>query len=71
MDNRCTIYVENWVISHAIPKYLLTGNGQQFVSRMFPAVNMCLELLRAMTTAYNPQTNKQMERFNSTIVVLV
>lgn len=63
-----TVFVDNWNIPHDILTYLMTEKGLQFVSKFFAAVTARLGTRHLMTTAYRPQTNGQVERFNRTVV---
>jgi transposase InsO family protein len=47
---------------------VLTGNGTQFNAKFFLAVCRELGIEKLFTTAYHPQTNGQVERYNRTIV---
>ena len=47
---------------------LLSDNGGEFTSRVFLAVFKILSVESFFTTAYHPQTNGQVERFNRTLV---
>ena len=50
------------------PRYILTDNGTQFNAKVFLAVFRELGIAKIFTTAYHPQTNGQVERFNRTII---
>jgi hypothetical protein len=50
------------------PRYLLTENGTQFNAKFFLSVCRELGIAKVFTTAYHPQTNGQVERFNRTII---
>jgi transposase InsO family protein len=43
---------------------LLTDNGPQFTAKYFQAAYAELGLSKVFTTAYHPQTNGQVERYN-------
>jgi transposase InsO family protein len=60
--------LEAWVFSYVPPRYLLTDNGAQFAAKFFLPVCRELGSEKVFTTAYHPQTNGQVERFNRTIV---
>jgi hypothetical protein len=47
---------------------LLTNNGPQFTAKFFQAVCAELGVKKVFTTAYHPQTNGQVERYNRTIL---
>jgi Integrase zinc binding domain/Integrase core domain len=60
-------FCEAWLFSYGPPRYLLTDNGAQFAPKFFLAVCRELGIAKVFTTAYHPQTNGQVERFNRTI----
>jgi transposase InsO family protein len=49
------------------PVSLLTDNGPQFTAKFFQAVFGKLGIQKVFTTAYHPQTNGQVERYDRTI----
>jgi hypothetical protein len=61
-------FYDAWVFSYGPPRYLLTDNGTQFNAKVFLAVCRILGIAKIFTTAYHPQTNGQVERFNRTII---
>jgi hypothetical protein len=50
------------------PVSLLTDIGPQFTAKVFQAVCSELGIRKIFTTAYHPQTNGQVERYNRTIL---
>ena len=58
----------HWVFVYGMPKTLLSDNGTQFSSKFFQACCIELGIKQVFTTAYHPQCNGQVERFNRTIV---
>jgi hypothetical protein len=69
MDFVCArAFCENWVYSYGDPLYVLTDNGSQFAAKFFQACCRELGVTKVFTTAYHPQTNGQVERFNRTIL---
>jgi transposase InsO family protein len=61
-------FCDHWVYSYGAPRHVLTGNGPQFTAKFFLAVCRELGVAKVFTTAYHPQTNGQVERFNRTIL---
>jgi transposase InsO family protein len=61
-------FCDHWVFVYGPPRYVLTDNGPQFTAKFFLAVCRELGIDKVFTTAYHPQTNGQVERFNRTIV---
>jgi Integrase zinc binding domain/Integrase core domain len=50
------------------PVSLLTDNGPQFTAKFFQAVCAELGIHKVFKTAYHPQTNGQVERYNRTVL---
>ncbi|CAN8063813.1 unnamed protein product [Agarophyton chilense] len=61
-------FLNNWVYLYGAPLYLLTDNGSNLESKFFEAVCNLLGIKHYFTTAYHPQMNGQVERFNHTVV---
>ncbi|CDF38390.1 unnamed protein product [Chondrus crispus] len=61
-------FVENWIYPYGPPAYLLSDNGGQFASKFFQKICQIMGIRNLFTTAYHPQTNGQVERFNQTIL---
>jgi hypothetical protein len=61
-------FCEHWVFCYGPPRYVLSDNGPQFTAKFFHAVCRELGIEKVFSTAYHPQTNGQVERFNRTIV---
>lgn len=64
-----TAFVYNCVISYGILTHLLTSSRPLFVSKFLAAVTVCLCIEHMKTTTYDPQTNRQVQSFNQTIVM--
>jgi transposase InsO family protein len=61
-------FCDAWMFSYGPPRHPLTDNGTQFNAKFFIAVCRELRIAKIFTTAYHPQTNGQVERFNRTII---
>ena len=61
-------FCEHWVFVYGPPVTLLTDNGPQFAAKFFQAACAELGIKKVFTTAYHPQTNGQVERYNRTLV---
>ena len=61
-------FCDHWVFVFGPPKYILSDNGGQFISKFFQSVCNILGTRNLFTTAYHPQTNGQVERYNRTIL---
>lgn len=60
-------FAEHWVFKYGAPVTLLSDNESQFVARFFQQVCRILQVNNIFTTAYHPQTNGQVERFNRSL----
>jgi transposase InsO family protein len=61
-------FCTHWCFAYGPPKFLLSDNGTQFTAKFFIEVCRELGIAKVFTTAYSPQTNGQVERFNRTIL---
>ena len=61
-------FCDHWVFTYGPPVCLLSDNGRQFSAAFFREVYKRLGTKNLFTTAYHPQTNGQVERFNRTIL---
>ncbi|CAN8070204.1 unnamed protein product [Agarophyton chilense] len=61
-------FLNNWVYPYGTPLYLLTDNSSNLASKFLEAVCNLFGIKHYFTTAYHPQTNGQVERFNHTLV---
>ena len=57
-------FCREWVYHYGQPTYLLTDRGTQFTSSFFGSVCETLNIKQAFKSAYHPQANGQVERFN-------
>jgi hypothetical protein len=61
-------FCEHWVFVYGPPRYALTDNGAKFSAKFLLAVCRELGVSKVFATAYHPQTNGQVERYNRTII---
>ena len=61
-------FCEHWVFRYGPPAHLLSDNGGKFIAKFFQDVCTILGIQKLFTTAYHPQTNGQVERYNRTIL---
>jgi transposase InsO family protein len=61
-------FSSGWVYIYGPPQVLLSDNGTQFNSRFFKDICGAMGIKQVFTSAYHPQTNGQVERFNRTIL---
>jgi Chromo (CHRromatin Organisation MOdifier) domain/Integrase zinc binding domain/Integrase core domain len=64
-------FCNHWVFVYGPPLKLLSDNGSQFGARFFQSCCNHLGINQLFTTAYHPQCNGQVERFNRTILSLL
>ena len=62
------ILVEHIVCRHGVPAELLLDRGANFLSGLLHNVNTLLGIKKTNTTAYHPQTDGLVERFNRTLL---
>ena len=61
------LLVEQIVSRHGVPSNLLSDRGAAFLSKLMEEVNNLLGIHKVNTTAYHPQTDGLVERFNRTL----
>jgi transposase InsO family protein len=61
-------FCDHWAYVYGPSISLLADNGPQFTVKLFQAVCVELGIQKVFTTAYNPQTNGKVERYNRTIL---
>jgi len=49
---------------HGLPKSIISDRGVQFAMGIIRELNNLLEIQTKLSTAYHPQTDRQMERIN-------
>jgi len=59
--------IDAWVSAYGPPDRILSDQGPQFMSNFFIAVMKMIGIETVRTTAYHPQTNEQVERYNRTM----
>jgi len=65
------IYRDDIWKMHGIPKKIISDRGPQFTSTFMGELCKALGIKRAMSTAYHPQTDGQMERINQEVEVFL
>ena len=66
-----TAFCDAWVFKYGVPRSLLSDNGPQFNANFFQSVCRVLGITNLYTSAYHPQTNGQVERWNRTIASML
>ena len=61
-------FCTNWVFKYGAPKQTLSDNGVQFASKLMVAVSQNLGVKNVFTSAYHPQANGQVERYNLSLI---
>ena len=62
------LLVEWIVLTHGVPRQLLSDRGANFTSTLMSEVYRLLGVKKIYTTAYHPQTDGTVERFNRTLL---
>ena len=63
--------VEEVVCRYGVPQYLHSDQGANLVSDVIKSLCTLLGIQRTQTTAYHPQGNGQVERFNRTLEAML
>ncbi len=61
------LLVENIISRHGVPAELLSDRGPAFLSKLLQEVCKLMGIKKVNTTAYHPQTDGLVERFNRTL----
>ena len=64
-------FCEAWAFKYGPPATLLSDNGSQFASKLFQTVCQRFGIDNRFTSAYHPQTNGQVERYNRTVLAML
>lgn len=62
------LFLNHWITPSGIPAYLLKDNGPHFVSMFFQSVRRTLLMMCLVPNSYRPESSRQVERFNKTII---
>ena len=65
------LLVEEVVSRHGVPGEVLSDRGQAFLSALMKEVQLLLGFRKVNTTAYHPQTDGLVERFNRTLTAML
>lgn len=65
------LFVDQVVCRHGVPAQLLSDRGKAFLSQLMSEVNQVLGVKKVNTTAYHPQTDGLVERFNRTLTSML
>ena len=62
------LLVENVISRHGVPRQLLSERGPSFLSKLLLEICSVMGVKKVNTSAYHPQTNGLVERFNRTLI---
>ena len=65
------LLVEQVISRHGVPAELLSDRGKAFLSRLLHEVYDLMGMKKVNTTAYHPQTDGLVERFNHTLTSML
>lgn len=65
------LLVENIISRHGVPAEILSDRGKSFLSGLMKEVEKVLGFHKANTSAYHPQTDGLVERFNRTLTAML
>jgi transposase InsO family protein len=63
--------VTEFFVRFGFPSIIHTDQGANFTGQVFTSLCRMLEITKTRTTAYRPQSNGQVERFNRTLVEMI
>ena len=66
-----TLLVEHIVSRHGVPSEVLSDRGKAFLSALLREVELLLGFHKVNTSAYHPQTDGLVERFNRTLTAML
>ena len=66
-----TLLVEEIMSRHGVPAEILSDRGRSFLSGLMVEVRKLLGIRQVNTTAYHPQTDGLVERFNRTLISML
>ena len=66
-----TLLVEQIVSRHGVPAEILYDRRKAFLSELFKEVERLLGFHKVNTTAYHPQTDGLVEKFNRTLIAML
>jgi transposase InsO family protein/predicted aspartyl protease len=61
------IFLHEFICRYGLPRQIHTDQGRQFESRLFQELCVWLKIDKTRTTAYHPQSDGLVERFNRTV----
>ena len=64
-------FCTHWVYKYGAPRQTLTDNGPQFASKLLMSTSQELGVKNVFTSAYHPQANGQVERYNRTLAAML
>ena len=64
-------FVTHFVTKFGVPMFLHTDQGRNFESKLFKEMGRLLGVKKTRTTAYRPQSDGLVERFNRTLATMV
>lgn len=65
------LLVEQWVCRFGAPRTIHTDQGRNFESNLFREVCQLLNIHKSRTSAYHPQSDGMIERFNRTLLSML
>lgn len=65
------LLVEQWVCRLGAPRVIHTDQGRNFESKLFTEVCRLLNIHKTRTSAYHPQSDGMIERFNRTLAFML
>ena len=64
-------FYKHIILRHGPPKTIISDRGTNFTSKLFRSFCKTLNIEQRLTTAYNPASNGETERFNRTLTTML
>jgi len=70
-ETTANAFVEKIVCRHSATHVLLSDNGKNFRSKLMQVICKLMNTKNTFTTAYHPETDGLVERFNGTLTTML
>ena len=67
-DTVARVFFERWICRFSVPEMMVSDKGKEFDNKVMDELCKIWGTRRIRTTAYHPETNAQVERYNRTMI---
>ena len=67
-DTVARVFFERWICRFSVPEMMVSDKGREFDNKVLDELCKIWGTKRIRTTAYHPETNAQVERYNRTMI---